>query len=65
MEKRATTAVDSHQATENQALLVSELPAECCYSNTGMKDTGLENPSCSKKGILIFIPYLTRQVSKS
>ena len=34
MEKRATTAVDSHQATENQALLVSEHPAECRYSNT-------------------------------
>jgi len=34
MEKRATTAVDSHQATENQAFLVSEQPAECRYSNT-------------------------------
>ena len=34
MVKRATTAVDSHQATENQALLVSEHPAECRYSNT-------------------------------
>ena len=34
MEKRVTTAVDSHQATENQALLVSEHPAESRYSNT-------------------------------
>ncbi len=34
MEERATTAVDSHQMTENQALLVSEPPAECHYSNT-------------------------------
>ncbi len=34
MEKRAPTAVDSHQATENQALLVSEHPAECRCSNT-------------------------------
>ena len=34
MEERATTAVDSHQMTENQALLVSEPPAECPHSNT-------------------------------
>ena len=34
MEKRAATVVDSHQATENQALLVSKHPAECRCSNT-------------------------------
>ncbi len=33
MEKRATTAVDSYQVTEDQALLVSEHPAKCRYIN--------------------------------
>ncbi len=43
MEERATTAVDSHQATENQALLVSmppavsKPPAERQHSNTSAK----------------------------
>jgi hypothetical protein len=34
MEERATTSMDSHQATENQALLDVKLQLECCYSNT-------------------------------
>ena len=65
MEKRATTVVTSRQATENQALLVSEPPTECRHSNTREKDTVVETPICSKIGTLICIPYPTRQVSKS
>ncbi len=65
MEKRATTAVDSHQVTENQALLVPNPQQSVATVTQGMKDTVLENPSCSKKGTLICIPYLTRQVPKS
>ena len=41
MEKRATTAVDSHQVTENQALLVSEHPASFATVTQGMKDAVL------------------------
>ena len=32
--KESHSAVDSHKATENQALLVSKHPAKCRYSNT-------------------------------
>ena len=64
MEKKATTAVDSHQATENQALLVSEHPAECRYSNTREEKTQfLKTPLVPKIGTLICIPYPARQVS--
>ena len=34
MEEKATAALDSHKATDSQALLVFEHPAECQYSNT-------------------------------
>ena len=65
MEKRATTVVTSHQATENQALLVSEPPTECRHSNTREKDTVLDIPFCYKIGTIICVPHPTRQVSKS
>ncbi len=65
MEKRATTVVTSHQATENQTLLVSEPPTECRHSNTRVKDTVLENPICSRIGTIICVPYPARQVSNS
>jgi hypothetical protein len=39
MEGRATTVVTSHRAAENQALLDSELPTECRYSNARGKKT--------------------------
>ena len=65
MESRATTVVTSHQATENQALLVSEPPTECRHSNIREEDTVLETPICSKIGTIICIPYQSRQVSKS
>ena len=66
MKRRATTAVDPQQATENQALLVSEHPAECRHSNTREEKTQfLKTPLVPKIGTLICIPYLTRQVSKS
>ena len=37
MEVRATTGVDSHQVTENQALLKAELPVELHHSNSWVK----------------------------
>ena len=57
MEKRATTAVDSHQATENQALLVSKHPAKCRYSNTKEKETQfLKTPLGQKKELSYAFP---------
>ncbi len=44
MEKRATTVVTSHQATENKALLVSEPPTECRHSNFREKKTQFLRP---------------------
>ena len=49
MEKRATTAVDSHKVTENQALLVSEHPAKCRYGNTRDERHILKSPSSSEQ----------------
>ncbi len=51
MEKRATTDVDSHQSTENPALLVSKHPASVATVTQGKKDNVLENPSSSKNRI--------------
>ncbi len=50
------TVVTSHQATENQTLLVSEPPTECRHSNTRVKDTVLENPICPKQGQSYVLP---------
>jgi hypothetical protein len=44
MEKSATVIVTSHQATENQALLVSAPPTECHHSNTEEKTQLLKTP---------------------
>ena len=56
MDKRATTVVTSHQATENQTLLVSKPPTECRHTYTRVKDTVLENPICSRIGTIIAFP---------
>jgi len=66
MIEKATTDVDFHQATENQALLKVELQLECCYSNTRDERHSPSKPLLFKKtGTLICIPYLARQVSRS
>jgi hypothetical protein len=65
MEERATAGVDSHQATENQALLEAKLPASVATVTPGGKDTLLDIPHVPQTGTLICIPYLTMQVSKS
>ncbi len=56
MEKRATTAVTSQKATENQVLLVSEPLAECPHSNARGKDTTVKNPFCSRIGTIYVFP---------
>ena len=58
-----------------QWILLKQLKTKLCWFlniqqsgatvTQGKKDTVLKNPSSSKKGTLICIPYLTRQVSKS
>ncbi len=65
MEERATIGVDSHQATENQALLEANSQQSVATVTQGKKDTVLEAPQVPKTGMFICIPYLTRLVSWS
>jgi hypothetical protein len=66
MIEKATTDVDFHQVTENQALLKVELQLECCYSNTRDERHSSSKPLLfQKNGTHICVPYLARQVSWS
>ncbi len=49
MEKRATTAVDSHQATETKLCWFPDIQQSVATVTQGKKDTVLENLSSSKK----------------